>query len=128
MKAGQYIKALAEFVTGDIELSEFKQLVEERLFELRQEPEMTEEKKVLSSIELYLHESEEGQRSISEVYAHAQSILDGVILHSSTSIGMTERLAPVFPQIPFLITKNFDIDLIEENQTVIKDLRLVASK
>ena len=128
MKAGQYIEELAKFVTGDIGLSEFKQLVEERLFELRQEPDVTQEKKVLSGIELYLHESEEGQRSISEAYARAQSILDGVILRSSASQGVTARSAPVFPAIPYLVTKSFDIDLIEENQTITEDLRLVASK
>lgn len=85
MKTGQYIRTLAEFVTGDIELSEFERLVEERLFELRQNPEMTEEKRVLSSIELLLHEAEERLRDESEVYVHAQFILDNIILERLTS-------------------------------------------
>jgi len=89
MEAGQYIRTLAEFVTGEIELPEFKQLVEERLFELRQNPEMADEKRFLSSIELYLHEAEEGLRDKNEVYAHVQFILDNVLLARLTSVGET---------------------------------------
>ena len=85
MKTGQYIRTLAEFITGEIELSEFKQFVEERLLELRQDPETTDEKKSLSSIELYLHEDEEGLRDKSEVYAQAQFILDNIIMGRMTS-------------------------------------------
>jgi hypothetical protein len=112
METGQYIKILAEFVTGEINFSEFKQAIEERLFELRQEPEMTNEKKLLSSVELRLHEAEEGLRPEFEVYAHVQSILDNIILHFlTTSEGITQREASVFPKIPYSpLSKTFDID------------------
>ena len=127
MRTGEYIRTLGEFVSGDLELSTFNEFVENRLFELRKDLEMTDEKRLLSSIELYLHEAEEGQRSGFEVYAHVQSILDNIILSSSTSEGITERLAPVFPKIPYLLSKYFDIDLAasEQKQTVVQ---LVTSK
>ncbi|OGO06159.1 MAG: hypothetical protein A2Y60_06145 [Chloroflexi bacterium RBG_13_54_9] len=79
MKQGEYIRVLANFITGEIGLAEFGQLIEERLIDLRQTPEMTDEKRNLSSIQLYIHEAEEGQRSRFEVYAHVQSILDKTI-------------------------------------------------
>lgn len=78
METGQYRRVLERFIAGEIELSKFGQLVEDWLFELRQNPEMTEEKELLSSIELYLHEAEEGQRSESEVYAHVRCILGAI--------------------------------------------------
>ena len=90
METGQYIRILAEFVTGEISFSEFKQFIEERIFDLCQKPEMTEEKRALSSIELYLHEAAEGLRDESEVYALVQSILDNIILPRLTSKGKTK--------------------------------------
>ena len=112
METGQYIKILAEFVTGEIDFSEFKQAVEERLFELRQEPEITDEKKLLSSVELYLHEAEEGLRPEFEVYTHVQSILDNIILPRLTSKGKNEPayFPLVAPNTPYLLSKTFDVD------------------
>jgi hypothetical protein len=83
MKTGQYVRVLAEFVTGQTTFQEFKQIVDERLVELRAVPQMTEEKKNLSEIELYLHEMEEGERTKFDVYAHVQSLLDRIISYSS---------------------------------------------
>lgn len=131
METGQYIRRLAEFVTGKIELAEFKQFVEERLFELRQSPEMTAEKRALSGIELYLHEAEEGIREISEVYAHVQSILDKIIVPVLTSGAVTVFFASAPPpKIPYLLSKTFDIDCksSDKQQTITTDLPLVASK
>ena len=42
METGQYVRILAEFITGELSLSELRNLIEERLFELRQDPEMTD--------------------------------------------------------------------------------------
>lgn len=125
MKPGQYIRILAEFVTGEIELLKFKQLVEERLFELRQKPEMTDEKRFLSSIELYLHEAEEGLRDESEVYACVQSILDTVILARLTSVGETEYFSPAPSKLPYLLSKTFDLD---KQKTITEDLSLASSR
>ena len=94
MKAGEYIRTLAEFVSGEIELPEFRQLVEERLFELRQNPEMTNEKRLLSSVELCLHEAGEAQRSASEVYAHVQSLLNTILEASLVEFIISDFPAP----------------------------------
>ena len=130
MESGQYIRTLAEFVIGEIELPKFRQLVEERIFELLQKPEMTEEKKLLSSIELYLHEAEEGLRPEFEVYAHAQSILDNIILPRLTSKGKTKPAHfSMAPNMPYLLSKTFDIDRRRsETEPVSKELSPAASK
>lgn len=128
MKAGEYISTLAEFVTGEIGLPTFKQLVEERLFELRQEAEITEEKKLLSSVELYLHEAEEELRPEPEVYAHVQSILDNIILEKMTS--KPAYFSPTPPNLPYLLSRTFDIDLEppDKQETTTKDLSLTVSR
>ena len=130
MKTGQYIRMLAEFVTGESDFSEFAQHVEERLFELRQTPEITEEKKLLSGVELYLHEAEEGQRSRFEVYTYVQSIVDDIIVLFSTSEDKTESLQPVVPHVPYLVSTIFDGNLEPSGKgcTVTKNLPLVASR
>lgn len=124
MKDGQYIRRLAEFITGEIGLPEFKKLVEERLFELRQNPEMMDEKSDLSSIELYLHEAEEGLRNESEVYAQAQFILDNIILKRMTS--KPTYLAPSPPKSTYLLSRTFKSPTKQETTT--KDLSLAISK
>lgn len=132
MKAGQYIRTLAEFVTGEIELPRFKQLVEDRLFELRQSPEMTDETRFLSSIELHFHEVEEGIRPEFEVYAHVQSILDNIILPRLTSEGKTKpaHFSIVAPNTPYLLSKTFDIDRTRSNteQTETSKLAIAPSR
>jgi len=124
MKAGEYIRTLAEFVTGEIELPRFRQLVEDRIFELLQKPEITDEKRVLSSIELYLHEAEEGLRDESEVYAHVQSILDNIFLTKSTTEGATEYFSSTPSKLPFLLSKTFVPDP-QSPKTITRDLSLV---
>lgn len=128
MKAGEYIRTLAEFVSGEIGLQQFKEIVEDRIFELLQNPEMTDEKRVLSSSELYLHEAEEGLRDKSEVYAHVQSILDTIVLQRLTSedINRPANLSPVFPKTPYSLSKTFDVD-IEYSDTKQKELKMLAS-
>lgn len=79
MQQGQFTIALEDFIKGKIKLAQLNHFVEERLFELRQIPEMTEEKRVLSTIELYLHEISEGQRSEHELHTYVQSILGATI-------------------------------------------------
>ena len=75
MQQGHFTIALEDFSRGKIRVARLKQFVEDRLFELRQIPIMTEEKRVLSTIELYLHEISEGQRSEHELHTYVQSIL-----------------------------------------------------
>ena len=125
MKAWQYIRTLAEFVNGDIELQDFKQLVEDRLFELCQNPEMTDEKRLLSGIELYLHEAEEGLREESEVYGQVQFILDNIILKKLTS--KPPYFSPTPSELPYLLSKTFTRDP-ESPEPKTEDLTLVALK
>jgi len=127
MEGGQYIRTLAEFVTGDINVSAFRQFVDDRLFELRQNSEMTDEKRTLSSIELYLHEAEEGLRDKSEVYACAQSILDTIVLQTLKSEDIN-RLAdlPVVTKMPYFLSKTLDVD-IKQSDTEQKEFEMAAS-
>jgi len=124
MKTGQYIRTLAEFATGEIEMLDFRQLIEERLFELRQSPEMTEEKSLLSSIELYLHEAEEGIRAESEVYAQVQSVLDNTFLTKSLTEGKPKYFSSSPSNLPYLLSKTFDTNP-ESPKPITKDLSLV---
>ena len=128
MEAGQYIRTLAEFANGEIELPEFAQLVEDRLFELLQNPEMTEEKRVLSSIELYLHEVEEGQRDPVEVYALVQFILDDILLASWTSRGGSAYFSPIAPNLPYSLSRKFGINRKREPSPITEDLFPVVAK
>ncbi len=76
MVAKKTIILLESFVSNRIEISEFKRQINDRLFELRQNPTMNQEKKLLSKIQLYLHEADEGSRDRSEVYQTCQTALD----------------------------------------------------
>ena len=126
METGQYIRILAEFVTGEINFSKFKQVVEDRLLELRQQPKTTNEQRLLSNIELHLHEAKEGLRSEFELYAHAQSILDNIV--SSRSISEEAvRSSLMLPNVPLLLSKTFDVDP-EQPQLVSKELTLAESR
>lgn len=118
MEAGEYIKVMAEFITGEIELPRFKQILEERLFELRQNPEVTDEKRFLSGIELYLHEAEEGLRGKNEVYAHVQFILDNIILTKLTS--KPPYFSPTPAKLPYLLSKTF----VDKRRTKTRELSL----
>jgi len=130
MEAGQYIKMLAEFVTGDINLTELKGYIEERLVELREKPEMTEEKELLSSVELCLHEVDEGYRTMPEIYGHVQSILDNIILPTLTSKDKTEYVEPIVSKSPYFLSRIFDIELkpSDKKQTITRDFGLITSK
>jgi hypothetical protein len=76
MIANQTIALLESFVSGRTDISEFKRQIGDRLFELRQKPAMNEEKRLLSKIQLYLHEADEGSRDKFEVYKASQAALD----------------------------------------------------
>jgi hypothetical protein len=129
MKEKEYIRVLAEFVTGEVSLEKLKELVEERLFDLRQSPEMTREKELLSGVELRLHEFEEGYTTASDVYAYIQSVLDNIILPSLTSESRTAHISSRVPTVPFFVSKSFDIDdvLSRTEQTVTKEFSPVGS-
>jgi len=58
-----YINTLSLFIAGNMIISKLERAVDDRLSELRRSPEMNTEKRVLSTIDLYLHEIHEGFRS-----------------------------------------------------------------
>jgi len=70
------VKLLEAFVSGRIGINEFGQGLSDELFQLRQDATPTEEKSLLSRTQLYLHELEEGNRDIHEVYIAAQAALN----------------------------------------------------
>jgi len=76
MITNRTIALLESFVSGRVDISEFKRQINDRLFELRQNSAMNQEKKLLSKIQLYLHEADEGSREVREVYMASQSALD----------------------------------------------------
>jgi len=76
MIANKTIVLLESFVSGRIDISEFKRQISDRLFELRQKPTMNDEKRLLSKVQLYLHEADEGSRERIEVYMASQAALD----------------------------------------------------
>jgi hypothetical protein len=130
MKAGEYVRILAEFITGDINASQLRQHIEERLFKLRQKPEVTEERELLSSVELYLHEFDEGYRNLFEVYGHVQSILDNIVLEPLPSKRQTNYIKPIVIKSPYFISNAFDVEprQLGDNPTITKDVELVSSR
>ena len=76
MIANRTIALLDSFVSGRTDINQFRRQIDDRLFELRQKPTMSQEKKFLSKIQLYLHEVDEGSRELIEVYMVSQAALD----------------------------------------------------
>jgi len=70
------VKLLEALLSGCTGIYEFGQGLSDELFQLRQDATPTEEKTVLSRIQLYLHEFDEGNRDIHEVYIAAQAALN----------------------------------------------------
>jgi hypothetical protein len=72
----EYIEVIKQFADGKISIKELTDFVDERLFNLRQNPEsMTDEQKVLSHIELLLSEIEDGFRSGAELKEYITSLV-----------------------------------------------------
>lgn len=71
----KFYKELAKgFLEGNLSLETLTKAIEDRLFELRQIPEVTEEQHILSKIELILHEASEEYRPISDLYKYLESL------------------------------------------------------
>lgn len=69
------MEALSEFVVGELSIMELNEAIDGSLLELRQNPEMTEEKERLSKIQLFLHEVLEDLRPESDLTVLIQSTL-----------------------------------------------------
>jgi len=91
MATENYIKVLARFISGDITPPVLQRIVDSRLSELRLKPVVSEEREVLSTIELYLHEMAEGFRSKEDLYTFVSTTLDRMISRHTDSAGATEH-------------------------------------
>ena len=89
MQEAEIKEKLVDFLSGNIQLDELNEVIDERLFELRQEPDLTDEQEILSTLELIIHETEEGFRSLDELYA---SIMNVIELHNSEKTVTTIEL------------------------------------
>ena len=76
METGELIKLLASFTSGELSISEFQETIDELLFDLCLSPSMSAKKEFLSTIQLYLHEIDEGFREEFEMHMLVRSILD----------------------------------------------------
>jgi len=123
------LKTLALFLSGDISVSELERVVDSRLFELLRNPEMNQEKKVLSIIDLYLHETKEGFRDSAELYALAQAILDKVMHSRTGSSGITEHTRCEVRGARCVISREFSEERnpAANNTTEVKDISLVPA-
>ena len=91
------VELLEALISGRIDINEFGQGLSDELFQLRQDTTPTEDMKLLSRIQLYLHEFDEGNRDIHEVYIAAQAALDlakpvSISVQSKTKIFTPRRL------------------------------------
>jgi hypothetical protein len=75
MKEFDIDNILRELISGDIDVEDLSEIIGERLFKLRQKPDLTSEQELLSNLELYIHEAEEGYRGWDELYEYIFSII-----------------------------------------------------
>lgn len=76
MVVDKMVELMEALLSGRMEISEFEQKLSDMLFQLRQDAALTGQKRLLSRIQLYLHEFREGNRDIIEVYIAVQAALD----------------------------------------------------
>ena len=76
MKKSTIVDKLSDFISGTIDVEDLSEMIDERLFELRQKPDLTSEQELLSDLELYIHEAEEGYRGWDELYEYIFSIIE----------------------------------------------------
>lgn len=94
------VKLLEALLSGRIGIDEFKQELSDELFQLRQDATLTEEKTLLSRIQLYLHEFDEGNRDIHEVYIAAQGALNSAKPSRKSIQPKTKIIAPPSTFVP----------------------------
>jgi hypothetical protein len=87
---------MSDFIQGKISLSDLEELIEDRLFELRQKPGMSDEQQILSDLELLIHESNEGLRSQDELF---ETIRQASLPDINRTIILTEN--PGITTLPF---------------------------
>ena len=74
--ASEYLNTIKEYISGKIDLDQLSAIIDDRLFDLRQNPNsMTKEQSVLSNIELLICEIKDGFRTTSELDEYAKSLI-----------------------------------------------------
>lgn len=87
-----YIDIIKQFINGKIDLKQLSDYIDERLFDLRQDPDsMTEEQQILSQIELLLCEIKDGFRSIEEVYEYAAILVINPSANKTINLSSPEQ-------------------------------------
>jgi len=76
MQEAEIKEKLVEFLSGNIQLDELNEVIDDWLFELRQKPDLTDEQELLSTLELIIHETQEGFRSSDELYATIMNVIE----------------------------------------------------
>jgi hypothetical protein len=76
MEKAKIMEILKNLISGNIQIDELSEMIDEWLFNLRQKPDLTPEQELLSTLELYIHEAEEGYRSLNELYEYIMSIIE----------------------------------------------------
>jgi hypothetical protein len=61
-----------------MEIDKFRHQLGDILFDLRQDANLSEHKQLLTKIQLYIHEFDEGDRDRHEVYIAAQAAIDSI--------------------------------------------------
>jgi hypothetical protein len=110
------VKLLEALLSGRIGIDEFRQGLSDELFQLRQDATLTEEKTLLARIQLYMHEFDEGNRDIHEVYMAAQAALNSakpsrksiqsktkIVVPPATIVPTTSSPPPDFSELPELL-------------------------
>jgi len=70
------IDVLENFISGRIKIDELADTIDGWLFEFRQKPDLVPEQRLLSNLELYLHEVAEGYRPWEELYEQIFAIIE----------------------------------------------------
>ena len=78
MAASKAINLLKDLLSGQLSIGTFDPQLSDILFELRQNPTPSEDVKLFSRIQLYIHELNEGHRDTFEIYMASQAALDSV--------------------------------------------------
>ena len=76
MQESEIKEKLIDFLSGNIRLDELTEVIDDWLFELRQEPDLTHEQEILSNLELIIHETQEGFRSLGELFTTIMSVIE----------------------------------------------------
>jgi len=92
MEQNKILELLKNLISGNIQVEELSEIIDEWLFDLRQTPRVIPEQQLLSSLELFIHEAREGYRSWNELYEYVISIIQQFIseTNSTTIILNTE--------------------------------------